>query len=1158
MIETLVSAVVDVAVEKAASFLTEEFLAFTHVKEEVEKLENLLKEINPRLKYVEQNLLTSSSSEGEITSMWLEKLRIAAYDAQDLMDCWATELHLRKIKTQVQRLHSPFGSTSYFFQYGISDELREIVPRLERILKGIRQDHQLAHAITDNKSRRNSSPEAGSLSNNLVVGRENDIENVIKLLIPDGGASDGSDISVIPILGMGGVGKKTLAQIVMKDERVTKFFKTIIWVSVTESFDITRILRQITASHNKTDHGVDFLTRDQLEKKVVEILVKKRFLLVLDDMWNDNYLEWEKLENVFCRGPKGSRVMVTSRISRVANIMGAKDIYSLQCFDDNESWLLFEKIAFREDGPEDGARKELEVYGKEIVRKCKGLPLAVKQMGGLQRGVTDVQEWKRIMNSEIWELEDDSVLPVLRLSYNHLSSNLKQCFAYCSLFPKSYAFDKYELIKLWMAEEFILAKKNEKTEDIGSGYFNNLVMRFFFEISSDDSTKYRMHDLIHNLAQSIAHPFCFQVKDEKPMFTEENSRHVSLLCKEVEEPVLKIINKSKKLRTLLFPAGHLKAFGHAQQKVFDELSYIRVLDLSSSTLLELPKSIQMLKLLRYLNLSKTEIKKLPNSICRLYNLETLKLLGCPWLFELPRDLSDLTNLRYLELDEMFWSKASILPPNIGRLTSLHNLHAFHVGHDMGYRLEELKNMVHLTGTLHISKLENAVNAGHANLKDKEWIQKVVYEWSNQNVNTQDKAREEEVLEELQPHSNVKEIHIFQYRGIELPTWMRNGQLQNLVTISLNHCTRIKILSPGKLPLLEEVRLKNMQELEEWQEERYLSLKRLKISHCPKLTKLPCFFPKLDDLKIKKCDLLETIPLAQLTNITLVDNPLLKHWNEEDLPVRIVNERGQEETKEVTSSIFLREVNISNCPKLLKLPENLCLDKLEIRRCRSLTALWEKKNVKYLQHLAMDTYIDDKLLSLIHENGTLYSLVISNISNVKSLPKWPSILSLKALYIHGWEHLESLATQEITMPQAFANLELLSIWNCPELLELPQEGLPTSLQYLAVGSCASLRSFGPSNVLRNLTSLKDLYIENCPALQSLPSDGLPESLQHISIHGCNSLLQQCQNDNGDLPKIKPVPDVEMDDAATSTENPFLPSLASSCCRFFCFCFPCIFS
>ncbi|KAH7547387.1 hypothetical protein FEM48_Zijuj01G0304300 [Ziziphus jujuba var. spinosa] len=986
MIETLVSAVVDVAVEKAASFLTEEFLAFTHVKEEVEKLENLLKEINPRLKYVEQNLLTSSSSEGEITSMWLEKLRIAAYDAQDLMDCWATELHLRKIKTQVQRLHSPFGSTSYFFQYGISDELREIVPRLERILKGIRQDHQLAHAITDNKSRRNSSPEAGSLSNNLVVGRENDIENVIKLLIPDGGASDGSDISVIPILGMGGVGKTTLAQIVMKDERVTKFFKTIIWVSVTESFDITRILRQITASHNKTDHGVDFLTRDQLEKKVVEILVKKRFLLVLDDMWNDNYLEWEKLENVFCRGPKGSRVMVTSRISRVANIMGAKDIYSLQCFDDNESWLLFEKIAFREDGPEDGARKELEV----------------------------------------------------------------------------------------------------------------------------------------------------------------------------EEPVLKIINKSKKLRTLLFPAGHLKAFGHAQQKVFDELSYIRVLDLSSSTLLELPKSIQMLKLLRYLNLSKTEIKKLPNSICRLYNLETLKLLGCPWLFELPRDLSDLTNLRYLELDEMFWSKASILPPNIGRLTSLHNLHAFHVGHDMGYRLEELKNMVHLTGTLHISKLENAVNAGHANLKDKEWIQKVVYEWSNQNVNTQDKAREEEVLEELQPHSNVKEIHIFQYRGIELPTWMRNGQLQNLVTISLNHCTRIKILSPGKLPLLEEVRLKNMQELEEWQEERYLSLKRLKISHCPKLTKLPCFFPKLDDLKIKKCDLLETIPLAQLTNITLVDNPLLKHWNEEDLPVRIVNERGQEETKEVTSSIFLREVNISNCPKLLKLPENLCLDKLEIRRCRSLTALWEKKNVKYLQHLAMDTYIDDKLLSLIHENGTLYSLVISNISNVKSLPKWPSILSLKALYIHGWEHLESLATQEITMPQAFANLELLSIWNCPELLELPQEGLPTSLQYLAVGSCASLRSFGPSNVLRNLTSLKDLYIENCPALQSLPSDGLPESLQHISIHGCNSLLQQCQNDNGDLPKIKPVPDVEMDDAATSTENPFLPSLASSCCRFFCFCFPCIFS
>ncbi|XP_024931063.2 putative disease resistance RPP13-like protein 1 [Ziziphus jujuba] len=594
-------------------------------------------------------------------------------------------------------------------------------------------------------------------------------------------------------------------------------------------------------------------------------------------------------------------------------------------------------------------------------------------MGGLLKGETDVHKWKRIMKSEIWEAKDDSVLPVLRLSYNHLSSNLKQCFAYCSMFPKSDAFDKNQLTKLWMAQEFILTKKNEKTEDIGSDYFNNLEKRFFFEISSDDSTKYRMHDLIHDLAQSMAHPFFSQVKDERPMSTKkeslslkENSRHVSLLCKEVEQPILEIVDTSKKLRTLVFPAGHLKAFGHALQKVFDELSYIRVLDLSSSTLKKLPKSIEKLKLLRYLNLCKTEIKKLPNSICRPYNLETLKLLGCPWLFKLPRDLADLTNLRYLELDEMFWSVVCILPPNIGRLTSLHNLHAFHVGCETGYRLEELKNMVYLTGTLHISKLENAATVGDANLKDKEWLQKVVYEWSNQNINTQDKAREEEVLEELQPHSNVREVHIFHYRGIELPTWMKNGQLQNLVAISLKHCARTKILNLGQLPKLKEVRLKNMQVLEEWQEEQqeehYPSLKKLKISHCPKLTKLPCFFPKLDHLKIKKCDLLETIPLAPLTNITLVDNPLLKHLNE-DLPVGIVYKQRPEET---------REVKISNCPELLKLPDFLYLDKLEIIGCRSLTASWEKENVEDLQHLAMDTYIDDKLLSLIHGNNTLHS------------------------------------------------------------------------------------------------------------------------------------------------------------------------------------------
>ncbi|XVF30647.1 hypothetical protein REPUB_Repub16aG0076300 [Reevesia pubescens] len=139
--------------------------------------------------------------------------------------------------------------------------------------------------------------------------------------------------------------------------------------------------------------------------------------------------------------------------------------------------------------------------------------------------------------------------------------------------------------------------------------------------------------------------------------------------------------------------------------MFHSLKYIRVLDLSSSLLLELSSSIEELKLLRYLDLSRTEIKMLPNSICNLCNLQTLKLLRCLWVFELPKDLGNLVNLRYLELDEMFWFKCKILPPRMGNLTSLRNLHAFRVSGASGHGIEELKDMAHLTGTLHISNLE---------------------------------------------------------------------------------------------------------------------------------------------------------------------------------------------------------------------------------------------------------------------------------------------------------------------------------------------------------------------------------------------------------------------------------------------------------------------
>ncbi|KAM5578812.1 putative disease resistance protein RGA3 [Rosa sericea] len=1115
--------VVGIAITKLSPLVTTEFLAFTNVKDDLESLRSTLTDVRELLGILERNRTNSSGFEQ--MNNWLKKLQVAAYDAGDLIASWAVEYNQWKTKKQVRKFSLPFSASKFFFQHQESCDLREITARINKIL----QDGQVYRTIIGVPRSESLSRQTGSLSSNIIEGRGDDVENIIKLLIPDEGASDEGSIAFIPIVGMGGLGKTTLAQLVYKNGRVHDHFKRKFWVCVTETYDKTRILRGMLESNEITfDANITF---EVLQDRVRELVAEKRFLLVLDDLWNNNYMDLEPLENLLKQGVSGSKVLVTSRNNEVRKITGAKSSYSLRHFNDDESWSLFKKIAFEGRSPPD----ELKEYAKQIVNKCNGLPLAVKQMGGLLRGITDEEEWRYIAKSEIWELEKDKVLPALRLSYNHLSSALKQCFAYCSLFPKAYVFEKNELVKLWMAEAFIQPHDRHRTEDIGSRYFKELSDRFFFEISAEDKSKCRMHDLIHDLALLISSPFFCQVKDTVPKSLDEVSRHVSLLSNEVEQPLSEIIKKSKKLRTLLLPVKHFKAFGKAQRAIFHSLKYMRTLDLSSSTLHELSGSIENLKLLHYLDLSKTEIKKLPDSICNLYHLETLKLSDCPWLFTLPGKLNTLVNLRHLELDEMFWYKVSTLPKSMGCLTSLHNLHKFQVGCNTGYKLQELKNMEYLTGFLHISNLENAVDAGEANLKEKEMIDKVVYEWSSSNLNLQDEDAKQ-VLQDLQPHPRVQEIQICHYRSCEFPIWIRYGKYENLTSIYLNHCTRIKILSLGELPNLRELRLKNMAEMMEWKEENDVFLLSLKISGCPKLTKLPGYFPVLHSMKIKNCESLDTLPVGPVEFIRLAGNPVLKHWTEVNVLTRRVVD-GRLVTSHGMTSHYLLEANIINCPELQRLPRELHPQKLEISGCKNLRTLPDADHAGWLGVLALDACHDETLVGMIPSSGSLYSLVISNIPNLICLPKWPSLPSLQALYIRDCADLEYLFNQENGngLFDGYNSLKHLSIRNCPKLLTLPAEGLPASLQVLSIGQCESLSSFGPREVLAKLTSLGDLYLEDCPALQSLPEEGLSASLQHLSIQGCPSLIRSCAKDGSDWPKIKDIPDLEIEMTSTETRR-----------------------
>ena len=587
--------------------------------------------------------------------------------------------------------------------------------------------------------------------------------------------------------------------------------------------------------------------------------------------------------------------------------------------------------------------------------KCKGLPFALKAMGSvfLNNQLLDRRRWRNISQLGLCEVErvcrsfeiKPNILPMLKVSYNHLPSCIKPLFSYFSLFPKGYLINKKELSQFWIAESLIQSQagqQQETMEETASQHFDHLLTRSFFHKrtsrsffhrrtsrsfhtssstdddqddhhyhKNDNSDHYMMHDLYHELARSISTPYCWQVEvEDKDVIYQyhfsDKTRHISITCKDkdvrrsvfhVEKIVLEIIEKCKKVRTLLFPFPYHDnlrkvEFGQSLDQLFNSMKYMRVLDLSSSTIRELPKSVKRLKLLRYLNLSMTKIKTLPDSICKLFYLQTLKLLKCPSFSELPRNLANLINLRHLELDEALWFKSDFkLPPRIGSLTNLQTLSRFPIRRDqVGHGIEELKGMSYLTGSLLISNLENAVNAEEAKLDKKEMLDKLVLEWSSNNIGADAVITEEKVLEDLMPHSDLKELQILHFGGSKFPHWMTDHgqliQLQNLVTVSLEYCTRCTTLSLGGLLHLKKLYVKEMHELKELiydqeLENHVISLALLEISKCPRLTMLPSCFPNLEDLKIKGCDSLKALPVTPVLKVlVLVDNLVLEDLNKE--------------------------------------------------------------------------------------------------------------------------------------------------------------------------------------------------------------------------------------------------------------------------------------
>ncbi|KAM4080179.1 hypothetical protein ACB094_09G172200 [Castanea mollissima] len=652
--------------ELLGSVTYEELSSAWGVRSDLTKLERTVKAIKAVLLDAEEK----QASDHRL-STWLGELKDVLQDAENVLD----EFQYRILQKEVMRRQ---GSTSkkvsnlfsssnpLAVRFEMAHKIKGIRKRVDEIAAE-KDKFNLAQGLVDRKL---NMQEWRDMTHSFVdprnvIGRDDAKKNIIHLLMKQN-ENSGRNVDIVPITGIGGLGKTTIAKLVYSDEQVVGHFQLRMWVCVSDDFNVTRLIKEILKSAiRKIDENfgvgglqnsfkeflrdkkfIDNLGVDELQFRLRELLKDNKFLLVLDDIWNEDRNKWMELEDLLLGGCNGSKIMVTTRNSSVATIMGTIPTYHLDGLSNEDCMSLFVKLAYKE-GEEKQYPNLLEI-GNDIVIKCKGVPLAVRTLASLLYPKVDEREWKYVRDNEIWHLKQNEghILPALRLSYNQLPFHLKQCFAYCSLFPKDYEFKSSLLIQFWMAHGLLQSPDNQKQqlEDIGDLYIKELMSRSLFQDVYRDvrfDYSFKMHDLVHDLAISIAKGECSVVTKTSTLAA--GVCHLSIL--DSGQEVTTQLEKLSKVRTIIFQTKQPMSL---LETCISRFKYLRVLDLSKSSFEVLPNSIGSLKHLRYLDLSKNwSIKQLPDSICKLHSLQTLHLANCSNIERLPKGIRDIISLRFL-------------------------------------------------------------------------------------------------------------------------------------------------------------------------------------------------------------------------------------------------------------------------------------------------------------------------------------------------------------------------------------------------------------------------------------------------------------------------------------------------------------------------------
>ncbi|PPS16213.1 hypothetical protein GOBAR_AA04361 [Gossypium barbadense] len=1067
---------------------------------------------------------------------WTDELKNAVYDAEDLLDEISTEALSNKIESEHQttpmKQVSSFFSSFNPFKDGMQSKLEEVLGRLDYLLNqtqilGLKENYKGEKAFQ-------RTPATSLVDESDVYGRDDEKEEIMKLLDPQNLSEN--QIAVIPIVGMGGLGKTTLAQLIYNDPRVDKWFDRKAWVCVSEEFDAFKVTKTILEEMKCSFDGNQNL--NQLQLKLKEQLSGKKYLIILDDVWNKNYFHWKELASPFTSEAKNIKIIVTTRDENVAAIMRNVPTYHLDVLSDDDCWKLFAKHAF--DGSSPTRHPDLMAIGEAIVKRCGGLPLAAKALGGLLRCQPDIGLLEHSKDNGDLEERGNEYFKDLRLRLEGGGGG--SCVITERTRHLSNVQEEYDVQQKFQS----LAKAK------GLCTFFNVTSSLLGDIDLDELPK-DLERLINMLYLDIKGTNLARMPEGMGKLKDLRMVTNFVLGYQTGSSINEL-GKLKHLRVRLSISG-LKTVACAMDakdaNLKDKVDLKKLelrwgkdddIDGDSRQDREVLEQLKPHTNLEHLVIQSYKGTRFPEWVghSSFSNIVSLRLHDCKFCISLP-PLGQLPSLKSLSIsglsgvlivgDEFYGNgQASTKPFQSLEILSFKNMAQWeewvYCWTDEAFPLLQelcIDNCPELTKCLpkHLPclkklKIEDCEKLGgllptapsilELELKKCKALQLEPLACGLRELDIRDSNMDDSVLEQMLQRCTVLE------------------------KVCLWNCSEIRSLPEVRVPItLKGFSINSCESLDYSNIFLYTSLESLDINSwkCHGLESFPLgSLPMLKQVHIRGCEDLKFISAA-------LEGSHHQHLN--SLVIECCQNLIYFQIEDGLAVTNLTRVVLFRCRSLKSLPEQMhsfpSLEVLEITECPEIERVPKEGLPSKLKEIRIES--SDKLIdSLIrkrewslHKLLSLTTLYISfSEVEMECFPDehlFPS--SLETLWIIGLRNLKSLEYKGF---QHLTSLSHLCIYYCTKLQSMPPNMLPHSLSYLFIYNCPNLQSM-PPNMLPH--SLLYLYICNCPKLQSIPPSMLPPSLSRLCIKKSPLLKEHCEKDKGkDWLNISHIPVIEFDE------------------------------